>query len=278
MINVDILRNYNPGLVKTLNEDITYLCVVSHDGDIMNDNMVLEPMVEFVGAKRIPTASPELTHAKHPSLLHLDCLFDGEPAVVELRGSLRLAISKHNIIPAMQPDKNFFFEEKAKITLQNWLCCRYRREILPESLLARTAPLWSYMKNEGKKYTANVMGYWIDYDPRGEEPPAEVPCVFSLFVVYSVRHHDAQEQAEKLALEIRNRFPEWRGEVKRREIGDIEMSDCRAYAEDCFTLFDLQNCVQINLEQVDALVEQYEKEKEEQESQESRKDSSINLF
>ncbi|MDR3265396.1 MAG: hypothetical protein LBT15_05225 [Synergistaceae bacterium] len=264
MISVDILRNYNPGLVKTLNEEMTYLCVVSHDGDIVNDNMVLEPMVEFVGAKRVSEASPELTHAKHPSLLHLECLFDGKPAVMELHASIRLAISKHNIIPAMQPDKNFTFDERAGGILQNWLCSRYRREVLPHSFVERTAALWKYIGNEGGKYAANVMGYWLDYDPR--EPAAEdVPYVFSLFVVYSIRHHDAREQAEKLALEIRNHFPEWREELKRAGDGDVELSDCRACGEDCFTLFDLQNCIQADLDQIDLLIEREEQEKADQE-------------
>jgi hypothetical protein len=268
MISVDILKNYNPGLVKTLSEDITYLCVVSHDGDIVNDNMMLEPMVEFIGAKRVSSASPELTGAKHPSLLHLDCSFDGAPAVVELRASIRLAISKHNIIPAMQPDKNFTFGEKAKVTLQNWLCGRYRREILPQTFVERTAPLWTHMKNEGRKYVEHVMGYWLDYDPRGEESDADVPYAFSLFIVYSIRHHDAQAQAERLALEIRNHFPEWKEEMKRRGSGNVELNDCRACAEDCFTLFDLQNCIRIDLDRLDPGYQ--DAQKAEQENQEPK--------
>ncbi|MDR1874987.1 MAG: hypothetical protein LBQ90_08270 [Synergistaceae bacterium] len=269
MINVDILKNYNPGLVKTLSEDITYLCVVSHDGDIVNDNMMLEPMVEFIGAKRVASTSPELTCAKHPSLLHIECLFDGEPAVVELQASIRVAISKHNIISAMQPDKNFHFAEKSKVALQNWLCGRYRREMLPGAFVDRTAPLWNYMKNEGKKYVEHVMGYWLDYDPREELSDVEVPYIFSLFIVYSIRHHDAQAQAEKLALEIRNHFPAWKEEAKQKNVGNAELNDCRACAEDCFTLFDLQNCIQIDLERMESLTGHQDGQKTE-EAQEQR--------
>jgi hypothetical protein len=269
MISVDILRNYNPGLVRTLHEEITHLCVASYDGDIVNDNMVLEPMVEFVGAKNVSDASSELTHAKHPSILHLECFFDGKPAVMELHASIRLAISKHNIIPAMQPDKNFSLDEKAKVILQNWLCSRYRREALPRPFVERTMGLWNYMESEGRKYAANIMGYWLDYDPR-EEVDDDVPYVFSLFIVYSIRHHDAQDQAEKLALEIRNHFPEWREDLKRDKSRDIELGECRACGEDCFTLFDLQNCVQVDLDQVKFLIDQDAEERAEQEAREQK--------
>ena len=250
VIKVEILRNYNPGLVRSLKEDITFLCAVSCDGDIINDNMVLEPVVEFVGGKSIESASPEFTYAKHPSLLHLECFFEGKLIVLELGASPKIAVSKHNLIPAMQPDKSFSLDDNAKATLQNWLSYRYRRLMLPPSFVARTLPLWDYMKNEGKKYATHAMGFWVDYDPKGEVLSGGVPYTFSLYIVYSSRHHDAQEQGEKLALEIRNRFPEWREEAALKGIGDIELNECRAYADDCFTLADLRNCVQFSLEQI----------------------------
>ena len=41
LIDVDVLRNYNPGLVRSISEETAYLCAVSYDGDIANDNMML---------------------------------------------------------------------------------------------------------------------------------------------------------------------------------------------------------------------------------------------
>ena len=254
VIYVEILRNYNPSLVRSLAEDITYLCAVSSDGDIVNDNVMLEPVVEFVGAKWV-SAEPEYTNAKHPSILHLPCLLKGERITLELKASPKLALSKHNLIPALQPDKNFFFDDDAKSTLQAWLSFRYRRSDLPSAFVVRTMPVWNYLQKEGKKYAAHAMGYWINYDPRGEELAGNVPYLFSLYIVYSNRHHDAQEQSEKLALEIRNNFPDWQKSVK--DIGEIEMHECRAYSEDCFTLSDLQNCVHFNLDQVNYISETF---------------------
>lgn len=266
IIGVDTVKNYNPGLVRSLKDEITHLCAISHDRDIVNDNMVLEPVVEFVGAKRVAVASSDYTHAKHPSLLHLECFLEGEPVVLELAASPKLAVSKHNLIPAMQPDKSFFIDGKAKTTLQKWLSYRYRRQTLPQTFLDRTAALWNYLGTEGKKYAPHALGYWLDYDPRGEEGPEEgVPYIFSLYIVYSNRHHDAQEQAEKLALEIRNHFPEWREEAEESESGEIELNECRACSEDSFTLSDLQTCVQFSLDQLNFLQESEEKT-EQQES------------
>ena len=253
IIKVEVLRNYNPGLVRSLSEDITYLCAVSSDGDIINDNVMLEPVVEFVGAKHVPTAAPEYTNAKLSSILHLPCLMGREPIVLELKASPKLGLSKHNLIPVLQPDKSFSLDNDAKSTLQSWLSFRYRRSDLPKTFITRTMPIWNYLKKEGRKYATHAMGYWINYDPRGEELAYDVPYLFSLYIVYSNRHHDAQEQSEKLALEIRNNFPGWQELVK--EAGEIEMHECRAYGEDCFTLSDLQNCVYFNLDQVNYITE-----------------------
>jgi hypothetical protein len=167
---------------------------------------------------------------------------------LELKASPKLGLSKHNLIPAIQPDKKFFFEESAKATLQTWLSFRYRRQDLPQSFVSRTLPVWAYLKREGKKHAAHVRGYWISYDPRNDEIEAHVPYSFSLYVVYSSRHSEAQEQAEALTADIRSHFPAWQKMVK--DAGEIELNECEAYAEDCFTLADLQNCVYFNLEQV----------------------------
>jgi len=238
-----------------------YLCAVSNDGDILNDNVMLEPVVEFVGAKCVTAAEPEYTNAKHPSILHLPCLLERGDIVLELKASPKLGLSKHNLIPALQPDKNFFLDNYAKSTIQAWLSFRYRRSDLPKAFIARTMPIWNYLKKEGKKYAAHAMGYWINYDPRGEELAYDVPYLFSLYIVYSNRHHDAQQQSEKLALEIRNNFPGWQELVK--EAGGIEMHECRAYGEDCFTLSDLQNCVYFNLDQVNHITEPFGSKKAE---------------
>lgn len=262
IISVDTVRNYNPSLVRSVAEGTTYLCAVSHDGDIINDNMVLEPIVEFVGATRAVATLPEYAHGKHPSLLHLECIMDGEPAVLELRASPKLSISKHNLIPAMQPDRSFSFDGRSRATLQNWLSYRYRRQMLPQAFIERTLPLWNYLKSEGKKYASHTMGCWIDYTPRGEELDGGAPYTFSLYVVYSSRHHSAQEQAEKLALEIRNRFPAWQEELKGREVGPAELNECRAYAEDSFTLSDLQSCVQFAPDQLNFIQTQQEEPQE----------------
>jgi hypothetical protein len=260
IISVEILRNYNPSLVRSLSEDITYLCVVSSNGDIINDNMMLEPVVEFVGAKRVDVASPEYTHAKHPSLLHLQCFLEGEQIALELTASPKLGLSKHNLIPAIQPDKKFFFEESAKATLQSWLSFRYRRQDLPQSFVSRTLPVWAYLKREGKKHAAHVMGYWISYDPRNDEIAPHVPYTFSLYIVYSSRHREAKEQAESLTAEIRSHFDAWKKMVK--DAGEIELNECEAYGEDCFTLADLQNCVYFNLEQAASHVVTVQENKE----------------
>jgi len=179
----------------------------------------------------------------------------GEQVVLELKASPKLSISKHNLIPALQPDKNFIFDDDAKSMLQSWLSFRYRRQDLPRAFIARTMPLWDYLKKEGKKYAAHVTGYWISYDPRGEELTDNDPYIFSLYIVYSNRHNKAQEQSEKLVLEIRANFPDWQKAVQ--EIGEVEMHECQAYSEDCFTLSDLQNCVQFSLDQVDYMPETF---------------------
>ena len=255
VIKVEVLRNYNPGMVRSISEDITYLCAVSSDGDIVNDNVMLEPVVEFVGAKQVLAAEPDYTNAKHPSILHLPCLFEGIPITLELKASPKLALSKHNLIPVLQPDRNFFFDDTAKPTLQAWLSFRYRRADLPMAFVARTMPIWNYLKKEGKKYAAHAMGYWINYDPRGEELAHDEPYLFSLYIVYSNRHHEAKEHSEKLALEIRSNFSEW--QEATQGAGEIEMHECRAYSEDCFTLSDLQNCVYFNLDQINYVSETF---------------------
>ena len=251
VIKVDVLRNYSPSSVRSLLDDTTYLCVVSNDGDIINDNVMLEPVLEFVGAKEVSAIEPGYTNAKHPSILHVPCLLEGKQIVMELKASPKLSISKHNLIPALQPDKNLILDDTAKSTLQSWLSFRYRRRNLPKAFVARTMPLWNYLKKDGKSDTAHAMGYWINYDPRGEELTPSDPYLFSLYIVYSNRLSQAKEHSEKLAFDIRENFPYWQSAFK--EVGEIEMHECRAYSEDCFTLSDLQNCVYFGLDQIDSI-------------------------
>ena len=249
IIDIEVLRNYNPGLVGGISEGTTHLCAISCDGDIVNDNLMMEPVVEFLGAKCIAETAPEYSYAKHPSILHLPCFLAGDPVVLELKASPKLEISKHNLIPAIQPDKKFFFEENSRTILRSWLSFRYRRQELPRSFLARTLPLWTYLRKEGKKHASHVLGYWLDYDPRGGEVPALIPYGFSLYIVYSHRQEGAKEEAEILEREIRERFPQWQEEAFNTT-GEVDLVECKAYAEDCFTLADLCRCVHFDLEQI----------------------------
>lgn len=220
---------------------MTFALAISHDCDICNDKLEVEPFVEFVLGKFVDTCQGNNEFGKNPRVLHLPTLFEGKAETIELSAPNKVLIAKIDLNP-YEPDERYSLEQKHRRILQDWLAARYKRQALPDSLNARLKHIVDFLDRQGKKFTSGVLGYWIDYDPRDIELSPEESYEFWLYVVYSNDIPEHGVNATKIAEELKSNFG--RLISKTAEKGSVDLRECKAYSEEEFTLSDLMSNIQ----------------------------------
>lgn len=204
---------------------------ISHSCDIANDNLNLEPVVEFVLARPIETRDGNLSGAKNPRRLHLRTSPRGESQYLELEAGNKFTISKTELV-SHEPDTDYKLETGEFEVLQAWLAARYRRQALPDALVERLKPVFKKMETQGGKHPQAILGYWLNYEPREELPEAE-PYEVWISVVYSTEQPEFESTAIAIAETLN---------VAKKPAG-IEPLYCSAFSEEEFTLKDLRQQV-----------------------------------
>lgn len=218
--------------------------LVSHDCDIASAEDI-EPDVEIVLARRVSEADGNCTFAKNPRRLHLS--FDGleERCDLELIAHQKYRLSKRVLVD-LQPDREWSLDHHGRQILQGWLASRYRRHALPDELVERLSPFFSFLNKKLKPSAVEIAGIWIDYDPR-DSVLADEPYEFWMYVVYNFQEgEDAQAKAEDLASAVRKNFD--RLVLKNRGAGPVELNECMAVSEVAFTLDDLRRNTELKME------------------------------
>src|SRR5205823_3760746 len=121
--------------------DITLALAISHDCDIANDNLDAEPTVEFVLGRVVDKSNGNYGFGKNHRVLHLPATLEGKPATLELLAIRKISIHKEDLA-THEPDERFVLEMKPRQILQSWLAARYRRQALPDRLVARLRPVF----------------------------------------------------------------------------------------------------------------------------------------
>ncbi len=242
----DILRAEDLlSLGVSLPDTAAMAVVISHDCDIANDNLNVEPDVEFVLGKIVEEANGNYRFAKNPRILHISVKHSDDPCVVELAASRKVVINK-DALANCSPDERFSIDPKSLRILQSWLAARYRRQALPDVLVNRLCPVFDFMEKQGKKYAKGILGYWFDVDPRSGDLSSEEPYEIWINIVYTIDDQEAGQNGVVLAKSIKEKFPGLM--AKTEDLGPVVLRHCEAYSEQEFTLRDLREMIEYRLE------------------------------
>jgi hypothetical protein len=119
------------GLSHPETPDSTCVVVISHDCDLANHDLQVEPHVEIIIGRHLPEGNGNYFWAKAPRSLHVDGLRDDAPTIVELVATDKGAVPKE-ALAAFTPDTSFSFSGKSLSALRSWLGLRYNRTAFPD--------------------------------------------------------------------------------------------------------------------------------------------------
>ncbi len=228
------------GLAKA---DACWGVVITHDCDLANDNLALEPSVEVVLAQLVDSPDGNCRHAKNARKLHLD--WEGADGLLCLE---LLATHKHHVakgdLAQYEPVPGFMLPPAGKRTLQSWLAARYRRQALPDSLVERLRHVFNRIEKQGKQQAATVIGYWLSFAP-ASELEADDPYDLNISIVYTIDVPEAEAAASAIAEDISSRFNDL---VVKTAAGGVVLGTCDAYSEEEFTLYDIRQHVEFRLD------------------------------
>ncbi len=210
---------------------------ISHSCDIAQDDIIKEPVIEFVSCNRIEKEDGQCTFGKNPRILHLPILYNNNASTLQITPT-KYFITKEKLFP-YAPDDNYVLDISGENILQSWLSSRYKRHALPNSLVSRIDPIFDFLIKQGKRYTSDIVGYWMKFDPNSElneEEPYEV----ELQIVYSIDNPSFEEIVTQMARQLVDKFS---GKLK-----GVELRTCKATSETEFTLWDLRNNIEFKLD------------------------------
>ena len=183
----------------------TLVMVVSHDCDLANANLDLEPYVEVIAGKRPPSSDPNLANLKSPRTLHLAITCEGRTECIELTATDKQLVQK-SALAAWRPDTRYRLDADNFFTLRRWLAARYDRAAFPDEFerrLRHETDLAERINTIAKKDSVNrvVSGIYFEVGPREELDP-EVPYELTVVLVYTpgmdpLQNGDIAEDAGK---------------------------------------------------------------------------------
>jgi len=221
--------------------------MVSHDCDIANDNLDVEPTVELVVGEVVKVANGNFTNAKSPRTLHLE-LNSGECGIYfEFEAKNKFTVNKEDLCKVL-PSSEFQLSSNSKYILQDWLSMRYKRQSLPNNLDSRLKPLFKLLAKKGKKDPAAIIGFWISFDPIVDELPAGSPYELWVNIVYDSKITDSVLLAESIRDEVQELFVTIDDQI-------VLLNAVAVFSEEEFTLGDLQKNVQYRFDHISNKVE-----------------------
>lgn len=223
--------------------DADLAIAISHDCDIANDNLDIEPVVEFILARIPKQRNGNFTHGKNPRTLHLDYTHGEHLVSLELLASKRLILQKNRLL-VVQPDESYKLTHSPQI-LQSWLAARYRRHALPNSLVDRLHEVFTYIEKKGKNNSSGILSFRLSYDPEDELLP-EKPYELWLNVVYITDKDEYRAMSEDFAQSLLKEFPNLL--EKTKDCGKVILRRCEAVSEMEFTFRDMRETVEYHLE------------------------------
>lgn len=224
------------GLVHPEIPDSTCVVVISHDCDLANDDMQIEPNVEIIIGRHLPEGNGNYFWAKAPRTLHVDVLGDDITAVVELVATAKRFISKQ-ALAAFSPDAAYSFPGKSLSALRSWLGIRYNRAAFPDPFVDHL----SHSKVDKRlakiiEPVGNLLSaVYFDVDG-GKEIDHSDGSPYDLKIVLAYPPGDDPEQTadevEKLETAIENLFAKKHFDQASEKWNGIALKACMSISED----------------------------------------------
>jgi len=234
VLTVDTIKSL--GLSHPETPDSTCVVVISHDCDLANDALQIEPDVEVIVGRHLPKGDGNFFWAKAPRTLHVDVLHNDTAAVVELVATAKQFISK-KALAAFFPDAAYSFPGKSLSALRSWLGIRYNRAAFPDPFVDRLSQtkvdkrLAKIIEPVGNLLSA----VYFDVDG-GQEIDHSDGSPYELKIVLAYPPGDDPEQAaddvEKLEIEISDLFEKKHFDQATGKWNGVALKQCMSISED----------------------------------------------
>lgn len=224
------------GLSHSETPDSTCVVVISHDCDLANHDLQVEPNVEIIIGRHLPEGNGNYFWAKAPRTLHVDVLQNDTAAVVELVATAKQFISKQ-ALAAFYPDAANSFPGKSLSALRSWLGIRYNRAAFPDPFVDRLS------QSKVDKRLAKIIepvgnllsAVYFDVDG-GKEIDHADGSPYELKIVLAYPPGDDPEQAadevEKLEIEIADLFEKKHFDQATGKWNGVALKQCMSISED----------------------------------------------
>lgn len=224
------------GLSHPETPDSTCVVVISHDCDLANHDLQVEPHVEIIIGRHLPEGNGNYFWAKAPRTLHVDVLRDDAPAIVELVATAKGVVLKE-ALAAFAPDTAFSFPGKSLSALRSWLGIRYNRAAFPDPFVDRLS------QSKVDKRLAKIIepvgnllsAVYFDVDG-GKEIDHSDGSPYELKIVLAYPPGDDPEQAadevEKLETEISDLFEKKYFDQATGKWNGVALKQCMSISED----------------------------------------------
>lgn len=220
----------------------TCVVVISHDCDIVHDDLADEPAVEVIVGRIIPGAKGSLEWAKSPRTLHLEMLRSGASVTVELVATDKRSVPKEGLAKFLH-ETSFALTHRGLLVLRRWLGVRYNRAAFPDVFVNRmgerphemTKRLAKVLDRYGKLITA----VFFDVD-RGREVDRSSGNPYDLSIVLTFDSGEDSEQAQKDAkraeAEVAKLFEDRLYDREKETWSLIHLLKCEAISEEVLTV------------------------------------------
>ena len=240
------------GLSHPETPESTCVVVISHDCDLANDALQIEPDVEVIVGRQLPQGDGNYFWARAPRTLHVDVLRADTPAVVELIATAKALVPKE-ALAAFAPDTAFSFPGKSLSALRSWLGVRYNRAAFPDPFVDRLSQfkvdkrLQKIIEPVGNLLSA----VYFDVDGSQEVDHSDgSPYDLKIVLAYPPGddpEHTADE-VEKLEAAIEDLFSKKHFDQATGEWNGIALKGCMSISEDDLTVSKARLLTQWRLE------------------------------
>lgn len=240
------------GLVHPESPDSTCVVVISHDCDLANDALQIEPEVEVIVGHRVQRGDGNYFWAKAPRTLHINVLHNNTAAVIQIVATAKRLIPKQVLAP-FTPDTAYSLSGKSLSALRSWLGIRYNRAAFPDPFVERLSQskvdkrLAKLIEPVGNLLSA----VYFDVDG-GKEIDRSDGSPYELSIVLAFPAGDDPEQAaddmEKLETGIANIFEERYFDQDAGKWNGIALKQCMSISEDYLPLSKAKLLTQWRLE------------------------------
>ena len=200
-------KHFNVETQFSIHESCTI--AVSHDCDIANDNVELEPNVEVIVGQIIEHGNGNYLHGKSSRTLHISLQGSKGHVFLELLATAKKLLPKSELAQ-FSPNLDLEMLPNELDILRTWLSARYRRAAFPDAFNLRieSTGLKQKLVKLSKKYNEliSAIGVRID-DGKYQERKAGEPYRLTILILY--KSLEDFEESQNTALDITDQLEQF---------------------------------------------------------------------